>query len=152
MVDSQEHSKRLQGQRLKQLYKKLNLTQAELAEIAETDQESISMAVNGKRNVQEVWLYKLKQKYNHVNLTWVLDGQGGMFAGSALHDSPHFGEPLEGYALATPLNTTPLQPEEVAAMLARVQKEQADTRAWRAEMEEKIADLVRRLKGIQEGL
>ncbi len=79
MLDIQLDTKKEIGERFKQLYKKLGLTQLQLAEIIDSEQEAISMAVTGKRYVQEVWLYKLREKYNTINIEWVLTGEPPMF-------------------------------------------------------------------------
>ncbi|MDR1742069.1 MAG: helix-turn-helix domain-containing protein [Synergistaceae bacterium] len=67
------------GQRIKALRKKLGISQAKLASIGGFDKAQVCNAENGVRGVSQTMITGMKRATG-VNLNWLLNGEGDMFA------------------------------------------------------------------------
>lgn len=73
------------GEQIKELRKKLNLTQSEFCLKIGLKRNSISLVENGKRNISNQTILSICREF-HVNEKWLRTGEGEMFAPNAEDD------------------------------------------------------------------
>lgn len=134
MIDIQLNKKNKKGDRLKELYRYFGFNQKSLAQLVGTQQTAISMAVTGEREVQEVWLYKLKEKYHNINIDWVLTGEGEMLISENKQEYKYL--ILEDSEPYVPLKD--LSRKELERMVVHLWYRVGELEAWRREMEGRV--------------
>lgn len=134
MIDIQLDKKNKKGDRLKELYRYFGFNQKSLAQLVGTQQTAISMAVTGEREVQEVWLYKLKEKYHNINIDWVLTGEGEMLIPDIKQEYKYliFEDPAQY------LPSKDLSRKELERMVMHLWYRVGELEAWRREMEGRV--------------
>lgn len=68
------------NERLKEVIKRMDLKQTEIADATKVTKQNISNIINSKSNPSVDWLSKLLLNYPAINARWLLTGIGGMFA------------------------------------------------------------------------
>ena len=86
-----------QGIRLQQLIKALNLKQASFAQSLGMTQPNISRMVSGESRISVEVLNRIIDTYKHINLHWLLTGQGAMFMEAPPEKSREVQEPSAAY-------------------------------------------------------
>lgn len=148
MAESQKDVKVERGARLKVFYKAVGLTQTKLAQLVGADQTAISMAVDGKRNVQRVWLYRLKEKYNSFNDEWLWTGEGEMFTGETSEKNVEEGIMVEESSRLS--NGRPLKKEELEKMLLRLTYRMDEMEEWKRQADAYIARMEREIQELEQ--
>lgn len=155
MTDSQQEKKKAKAKRFEMIYKKIGITQGELAEIVLSSQGNISNVFNGKRGVPSAWIYRLKERYKEVNINWILTGEGEPLVSAQryLDMVAEDADILEdGATIAYEAsNARPLRSDEIAVILARLQHEVSELQTWQAEAGRVIAALEVQVKRLKDG-
>lgn len=116
--------------RFDEIRKELGLSQKAMAEIVGANQGNYSSVMSGKRNLPDVWTYRLKEKYVQVNDMWVLSGEGEMFLTSK-NEGPFLSEPDSGYG-----NAKELTKKELEKLVLHLSYRVTVLEEWKKDMEE----------------